>query len=230
MAGISSYSTLATALQDYLARSNVGVASGNIDYFIQETEQEMNARLRVRRMLTSVTPTVSAAGVVTLPSDFGGWKRFQVRQSGVEWDLALKSAEETTQVSDLYTSSGTPRALITNGATSQIWPFTVSLFTYAGLYYARIPALTASATTNWVVTNFPTAYLSGCLAAAYRYMQDLPDAMSHAASWDARFGKVIEQIKAEDSRDLDARSVTVLTPDTTMFGGSKLHNIQSDGQ
>jgi hypothetical protein len=63
MARITTYATLATAVQTYMGnRTDVGVASGNLDYLCSEAEEEMNARLRVRRMLTTVTPTVSSAG------------------------------------------------------------------------------------------------------------------------------------------------------------------------
>lgn len=225
MTQVTNYTSLATGIQSYLQRDDVGVGSGNLDYLIQEVEQELNARLRVRRMLTVVTPTVSAAGVVTLPSDFGGWKRFQVRDGAREWDLDLKSAEQTTDVFSLYTSTGIPEALITNGANSQIWPFTASVYTFAALYYSRVPQLTSGAATNWVITNFPMVYLYGCLAAAQGMVKD--DARFPV--WAARFARGVEAIEDEDSKDLDARSNTILSPDTSLFTGRGVYNVLADG-
>lgn len=226
----TTYATLATAVQDYLSRTDVGVASGNLDYLITEAEQEMNARLRVRRMLTTVTPTVSAAGVVTLPSDYGGWKRFQARDGTSEWDLDLVAAEQLTSLSPLYGgSNGTPEAIVTLGSTSQVWPFTNGSYTYAALYYARIPNLTSSATTNWVITNFPMAYVFGCLTAARGFVKDQnPQSASRFDMWAKRFDRVIEQIQDEDKFDLDARSSATLVANTSLFGGSSQSNIKTD--
>lgn len=225
MAQVTSYSTLATAVLAYMSRSDVGVASGNLDYLIQECEAELNARLRVRRMLTALTPTVSAAGVVTLPSDFGGWKRFQIRDGTREWDLDLLSAEETTDVWSLYGTSGIPKALVT-GATAQIVPFTNGTYSFAALYYARIAALTSTNTSNWVMANFPMAYLYGCLAAARGFAKnDSPKGGSRLDVWNDKFQQAIRQIKAEDARDFDARTHKTLSPDTSLFNGGGVFNV-----
>src|SRR4051812_12156435 len=111
MARVTDYASLATAVQAYLGgRTDVGVVSGNLDYLISEAEEEMNTQLRTRRGLTAITPTVSSAGVVTLPTDFGGWKRFQCRDGTREWDLDLVAAEVTTDYASLYNSPGIPEA------------------------------------------------------------------------------------------------------------------------
>jgi hypothetical protein len=144
MARITDYTSLGTALQAYTGSTVFSTSGGNFDYMLSEAEEEMNSRLRVRRMLTSVTPTVGSTGIVTLPSDFAGWKRFQVRDGVTEWDLNLIAADQTTDVTQVYSQpNGTPRALITNGATSQILPYINGSYTFVGLYYAKIPQLTS---------------------------------------------------------------------------------------
>ena len=228
MAQITNYATLATAVQAYLGNNSVGVASGNLDYLLQEVEHELNGKLRVRRMLTSVTPTVSAAGVVTLPTDFGGWKRFVVRDGSVEWDLDLLSAEESTEITTAYATAGRPKALLTVGSTSQIWPFQTG-YTYTALYYARIPALTSGAA-NWVITAFPMVYLYGCLAAASGFIKDItPAGQARFDIWQQRFRDALRMIQAEDAKDVDARSRPSLSPDTSLFSGGGAYNVLTDG-
>lgn len=229
MPSINSYGTLATAVQAYLSRNDVGVASGNLDYLIYEAEAELNSRLRVRRMLTAVTPTVSSTGVVTMPSFFGGWKRFQARDGTNEWDLDLLAPELTTEVSSLYASStGRPRALI-QGDSARIWPFTNGAYTYAALYYARIESLTVANPSNWLVLAFPMAYLYGCLAAARGFSKnDTPRGASRFDLWQKRFEDAIRQIQREDRLDHDARNSAVLNPDTSLFSGRSAYNVISD--
>lgn len=230
MARVSSYSTLATAVQTYLGRSDVGVSAGNLDYLCAEAEEEMNARVRVRFMLTAITPTVSSAGVITLPTGFVGWKRFQCRDGTREWDLDLKSAEQMTEISPLYGgSNGEPKAVITIGTTSQIWPYTDAVYTFRALHYLKIPELSSGAATNWVITNYPNAYLYGCLAAARAFVNDDQPAMaSRFDLWEKRFSRAIDRINIADAIDLDARSHATLSADTSLFSGRGHGNITVD--
>lgn len=225
MARVTNYSTLATAVQAYLAQTDVGVSAGNLDYLCAEVEQELNARLRVRHQLTAITPTVSSAGVVTLPTGFLGWARFQVRDGTVEWDLDLKAAESTTEVSSLYQDTGVPRALITNGATSQIWPYTDGVYTFRGLHFLKVPELSSGAATNWVITNYPMAYVYGCLAAARGFVMD--DETGRFAMWAKRFDRVVAQIQRESAKDTDARKNATLGMDTSLFGSRMRSNIEA---
>lgn len=230
MARITSYATLATGVQDYLGRTDLGVASGNLDYLCAEAEEEMNSRLRVRRMLTALTPTVSSAGVVTLPSDFGGWVRFTVNDGSSKWDLDLKAPEQIIETMPFVTETGVPKKLFQNGSTHKILPYTDGLYTFTALYYARIPQLTAAAGTNWVITNFPMAYLFGCLVAAAGIAKDdSPAFQARLDKWEKRFSRAIERIIAEDAKDYDARKYATVAPDTSLFSGATVSNIESDG-
>jgi hypothetical protein len=227
VARITTYATLATAVQAYLGRTDLGVASGNLDYLCSEAEEEMNARLRVRFMLTAITPTVSSAGVITLPTGFLGWKRFQCRDGSREWDLDLKSAEQKVDISDAYGEEGTPEAVITVGTTSQIWRYTDGVYTFAALHYLKIPELTSSATSNWVLANYPNAYLYGCLAAARAFVHD-DTATGRFDLWAQRFSAAINRINAADAIDLDARTHATLNADTSLFHGRSGRNIATD--
>jgi hypothetical protein len=231
MARITTYATLATAVQAAMGnRTDIGVASGNLDQLCSEAEEEMNARLRVRRMLTTATPTVSSAGVVTLPSDWLGYKRFVARDGSSEWDLDLREAQAKPTISSAYLTAGKPQALIT-GSTTVIWPYTDLAYTYTSVYYAMIPQLTSSATSNWVLANFPNAYLYGCLAAARGLVHDdEPTWQSRLDRWEKRFSAAINRIQAHDAHDLDARTHVEMSPDTALFSGSRFSsNITGDG-
>lgn len=227
MARITNYSTLQTALGVYL--KSTFIPTNYFDYLLAEAEEEMNARLRVRRMMTSVTPTVSSSGAVTLPSDFRGWKRFQARDGTIEWDLDLVAAELTTDISALYNTVGRPQALVTIGSTSQIWPYQDATYTFAGLYFAMIPQLTSGAATNWVITNYPNAYLYGCLAAARGLASDdTPAGGSRFDLWAKLFQHAVDRIEADDKKETDARTNATLSPDTPLFSGGGVYNVLTD--
>jgi len=219
---LTSYAELVAALDIYLGRSD---SSTIADYLIAEAEAEMNARLRVRRMLTSLVPTVSGTGSVTIPADFGGWKRFSAVNGGVARDLALLTAESQRDIQRTTSMPGTPKAVITLGAASQVWPYGDSNWTYEALYFARIPNLNAVDDTNWVILVHPVAYLYGCLAAARGYASD-----EKVDLWEKRFDRAVERIEEEDSLETNASDHAILAPNTSLFGGGGAYNVLTDGR
>ena len=218
----ASYTELVTAIQDYTKKSSF--TSTLVDYLITEAEAEMNARLRTRRQLTALTPTVSSAGVVTIPNDFGGWKRFTTRDASQAWDLRLLSAEQEYDILSAYTAASRPSALIQKGTTAQVWPYTDGLYTFAALYYARVPNLTSTATTNWVILNHPMAYLYGCLAAAKGFIMD----DERIAMWSSMFTRALDRIEREDALDTSASDDSTLSVNTALFRTGSGYNVLSD--
>lgn len=219
----STYTELVTAIADYTKRTDL--TSTYADYFITEAEAEMNARLRTRRQLTALTPTVSSAGAVTIPSDWAGWKRFTCRDSSTAWDLDILDVEQQYDLDDAYTASGTPRAIVHQGSTFQVWPYTDGAYTFRAIYYAVVPNLTSGAPTNWLLTRHPTAYLYGCLAATKAYVRDDP----RIATWQSMFTRAVDRIMEEDAQEKDSRTSVALVPNTVMFSGRGRPNIEADG-
>ena len=64
------------------------------------------------------------------------------------------------------------------------------------LYYETIDPLNAQTAFNWVLTNYPDAYLYGSLIHSAPYLQD--DA--RMASWAALYEKAIGDINSESER------------------------------
>jgi hypothetical protein len=217
----STYNELVTAVADYTKRTDL--TSTYVDYFITEAEAEMNARLRTRRQLTALTPTVSTAGVVTIPTDWAGWKRFTARDSTNAWDLDILDAEQQWDLDAAYGTAGIPKAIIAGDGNYQIWPYVDGTYTYRAFYYKAIPNLTSSASTNWLLTKHPTCYLYGVLAAARAYIMDDP----RAPLWQTMFQRAMDRVGEEDALERDSRNSQALTPNTNLFGGAWRSDITS---
>jgi hypothetical protein len=65
---------------------------------------------------------------------------------------------------------------------------------YALTYWAGVPALSDSATTNWLLTREPGVYLYGALIEASPYLAD----DSRVMVWAAQFKTIMEGMAAED--------------------------------
>lgn len=203
---LDSYSNLTSAIAEWYVRSNDTAFIARIPDFITLFEAEANRRLRTRQMVSSTNLTISS-GDATLPTDFIAFQR-------VEWMGSTRRILEYLGPDDLEASypdagSGTPAAFTIVGSTLSLRPVDSST-TVTMKYYARITALSASAT-NWLFTSHPDAYLYGSLVEAAAYDKN-PDA---AMLWKARRDEVLDAVAAYDRKwrgPASIRSYGVPTP------------------
>lgn len=181
---ISTYSELQTAVASWLHRTDLAAI---IPDFITLAEERMNRALRVRDMEAALASTAIAAGAVAVPSGTVGVKalwvpgsyptqlRYMPYESLVERGTEGVPAYYSRQGSNFY-FDGTGNV--------------------QGVLYTRIPALSNAATTNWLLTAHPSAYLFGTLAEANAYVKS-----EEAMVWDARFLKALDEIAGASVRD-----------------------------
>lgn len=192
---ITTFSELKTSIASWLARSDL---TTTIPDFITLFEATANRRLRTRQMLTSTTLTPSS-GAATLPTDYVGWKT--VIPSGfspLEYkDPEWLRAAYTTSATDtplFFTIEGT--SLVTRPATDQNIAFS---------YYQKVPVLSDSNTTNWLLTAHPDLYLFGSLVEANAFTIDA----NAAALWKARRDELFDEIEVLDQKFRGPAAVTV---------------------
>ncbi|UXS04527.1 phage adaptor protein [Agrobacterium tumefaciens] len=145
---------LISAVKDYSLRSDAPV-----DLFIKLFETDLKTLVTHYLSETVVDLTISS-GKVTLPADFLKARDVKVdgcatRQLGIRDTLVYADEVGYRQVGKQYVFVG--RADIKK---AQI------------VYTAKVPALTETNPTNWLLTNFPNVYLHGVLAKLYRWAKD----------------------------------------------------------
>jgi len=72
----------------------------------------------------------------------------------------------------------------------QYYPSPDASYTATLTYYARIPALSVSATTNWLLTAHPDAYLYGALLQAAPYLRDNDALQVYGAGYTAALSSI----------------------------------------
>lgn len=187
---LDTYANLKLEIAAWTGRQGTDVTTGGIDTYIDMAEAWFNRNLRVRQMVTvNAGLTVSAGGVVTHPTDWLEWKQIDVMSTPI-WTLSAQS-EAASLIRDNSNGVGPPSVYVVRGSTTQVWPAPDATYTYRGVYYASIPALTGSNTTNWLLTAYPEAYLFGALAlGAGRVMDD-----NRAVMWRASLAEVVSEIE-----------------------------------
>ena len=199
--GFASYSELKAEVAAWLSRDDVSVTVGGVDSYIDLAEAWMNRNLRARQMVTSVGTLMVSGGVITHPTAWLNWKAVTLNESPA---ISLQIVDEIGAiVYDPYGSSGgRPRKLIVRGDSSVMWPLPDgSGSSCAAVYYRKVPALNVTdngslVSTNWVLSDYPDAYLYGSLLQAQaRLVGD-----ERIPLWQQGFDRAIAEIERDTER------------------------------
>lgn len=159
---MNDYSDLLSAVADWTHRTDL---AAKVPSFLALVETSFNRRLRCREMETALASTALTSGQFTLPADFLSFKYLQSDTSPPQ-TLLLSTGE---YLADLQSDNGIPAYYAINGTSCSCWPTGGSV---KGIYYAKIPALTSTNTTNWLMTKYPDLYLFAVLEQAAIYTRD----------------------------------------------------------
>jgi len=165
MTTLATYSDLVTAItSDWPARSDIAASA---DQFIVLAEAIANSKLRMRQMETTATLT-PVSNLCTLPTDYIEYKR------AVEVASIRRRLEYITEdaADALYPDRASGLACNFTILGSQLMAFPLSTNDIELTYYQKIPGLTSTNTTNWLLTAHPNFYLHACLLYVGEYIGD----------------------------------------------------------
>lgn len=150
--------------------------AGRVPDFIVMAEADFNDELRVAQMEVSVTVTLTN-GAGPLPVDYLAWRRVLSQDSPVR---KLEFADPSWAEDHYMAQTGAPAWHFTiSGSTITTYPMSPANLTL--LYYQKIPALSSSNLTNWLLTRKPQAYLYGALVHAAPFLDDDDRLQTYAA-------------------------------------------------
>jgi hypothetical protein len=165
---IDTYATLQSSIASWLNREDL---TAQIPDFIALAEARFNRELRVNAMLRRDT-TTATQDYVALPADWLQHVSITVTSPTNTYSaLEYISAE---QYNDLRNDglTGTPRYYTIIDSNILLLPWPNSNVSLEMVYYAKIPALSDSNTTNWLLDRSPDLYLHGSLIQAEAYLQN----------------------------------------------------------
>jgi len=202
---ITTYAELQTAIGDWLNRADL---DQKIPDFIRLAESTLNDVLRSADMVTQSTAVTITSGRATLPADALEIVYAQVASSDDE-PLEQVTPQQLTMLRRTRTrDAANPRFFAIIGRDIVVTPTPTSGSLDLD-YYQRIPALTDSNTTNWLLDDAPHMYLYTSLLHATPFLMD-----------DARYAvfnsTVSQQVMAA------VKSNTTLSLDDMKAGGFSL--------
>lgn len=194
---LDTYANLQTAIGTFLNRTDLSTVAAD---FITLAEAQMHRRFvgKVRsgepipRRLIGRSDASIADGdeYLAVPSDFAGPIDFTIDSDPI---TALDYLDSTNlqQWKQSDALNGKPPAYYTIvGGQLQLYPEADQAYTGELTYIARVPALSSTNTTNWVLTSYPDAYLYGALVQSAPYLRDDP----RIEVWGTLFTAAIDDI------------------------------------
>lgn len=201
---ISNRSDLLAAIDDYTDRS---YSESRKDIWIGNAEAKFNRHLvSTFRRKTTTTLTTDSAGEAALPSGFVGLSSIVRDLLGsaplkqVSWDALVAMNPNEDQ--------GDPTHYAIIGTALKVAPIYEDSFN--AVFESKLTALSASNTTNWLLTLAPDAYLTMCLAEEALFTRDF----AAAGGLEAKAISMVDEIVAMDQ--VAAYGNVEMQPDTVM--------------
>jgi hypothetical protein len=195
---IGNYLELKTAIENWLDHT---LFTARVPEFIALFEATANRRLRVREQEASATLTPSS-GSVALPADYLAWRR-------VTWTGSRRVELQYVHPSYLqaaYPSSPVdlPRVFTIEGSTLKVRPVDDAALEFN--YFQKIPALSDSAPTNWLLTAHSDLYLFGSLVEAEVFgVND-----ERVPLWKTRRDEIFDEIERLSNKTRGAGAMRVM--------------------
>jgi hypothetical protein len=190
---ISTYSELQTAVANWLDRDDL---SARIPEFISLAEARFNRLLRLRSMESKQTAsTVGAQRNYNLPASYIQMRNFQLNT-----DPITTLSYVTPEIYDRLwggSTGGTPKFYTIVADEISLGPIPGSVITMEMLFYKRFDNLSASTTTNWLLTYAPDIYLYASMLEAEPFIMN----DERVPLWATALERAITDMQEQDNKD-----------------------------
>lgn len=202
------YSELQSEIGDWLNRSDLTAV---IPTFISLAEVGLERVLRVRQMMARANATIDTQ-YSALPSDFLEAKTFKLTSTSPLQPVSFATIDEMDDFDSKTTASGRPLYFTIVGNQIRVHPLPDGNYTGELTYYAKLPRLSGSITTSWLLTSSPDAYLYGALLQAAPYLKD----DERLNVWSTLYASAVQGMQTSDDRS--ATTGGALKARATPFG------------
>lgn len=165
---LTTYTELKTAIADFLNRDDLTAA---IPTFISLAESQINRDVRHWKMENRATATIDSQ-YLTRPSDWVETIRFHITSDGTRTLDLLSAQAMSDKRQGAEDVTGIPRYYRHSENQFELFPSPSGPYESELLYYQKVPALSDSNTSNWLLTDHPDVYLYGALTHSAPYLAE----------------------------------------------------------
>lgn len=206
---LDTYSGLKATVADFLNRTDLTAA---IPGFITLAEAQINRRMMkdgpVRQMMARADATIDDE-YVAVPTDFLGTRAIYMTDADPAYLLQYLDPEKMIDIkSRTVTPSGPPKNFSVVGSEFQFYPWAGGSYAGELTYWQKIPALSDTATSNWLLTDHPDIYLYAALLQSAPYLKD----DERLAVWGRLFVEAINDLVVADRLARSAPHIAIPIP------------------
>ena len=191
---IVDYTSLQAAVADWLNRTDL---VDQIPAFITLSTAQFNRELRLRDMMVRANATSNAENVL-LPDDWLEHYSLQLAEGTPGGPLLYVSERESNDIKALNPGGGSVEGYTIIGNMIELVPAPGDNVDLRMVYYARIPDLSATVPTNWLLQKSPDLYLYSTLMQSAPYLKE----DTRAVAWSQLRQALIEGMRLESERSL----------------------------
>lgn len=188
---ISNYAELKSAVADWLNRADLTSAIPN---FVALAEAKFNRDLRTRQQVKRAYATLTGQ-YIQLPTDWAEGINLQLNVNPVRV-LDFVTTDQADRIKARRYGDTDADAYTIVGSQLEVIPVVGDNTEIEMAYYAKVPALSDSNTTNWLLTEWPDLYLYGTLVHAAPYLRE----DDRIATWKGLADQLTEEIRLSDER------------------------------
>jgi hypothetical protein len=187
---LDTFTGLKLEIGDWLNRADLVAV---IPTFITLAEAGLNRTVRVRQMIKRATATISQ-DFTSLPSDMLDAKNVQTNgQNGRSLEfVTLDRADKIRR----QTPIGEPIYYTIVGGTLELVPVPSGATEVEITYYSKIPALSNTVASNWLLASSPDLYLYASLLQSAPYLRDDP----RISIWGGIYSQLLADLKLANER------------------------------
>lgn len=179
------YQELQDAVESWLNREDL---TATIPTFIALAEAALSRRVRTRDMLVTTDVNV-AAEFANLPADYAEWRALSYETADGPVALQYVTPERADVL--MPSAAAAPRYFTVDGGFLRFVPVPDTVYFGTLRYYAKIPALSPSNTTNWLLDSHPDVYLYAALAESAPFLRDDDRVVLWAGELDKRVNDLV---------------------------------------
>lgn len=189
---ITTYAELQSAISDWLNRDDLASV---VPTFISLAEARINRELRHFNMVKRSTAAADTR-YSTPPGDWLETVRFHITDNPPS-DLELISQNDMAQIREQSgNTQGRPRFYAVTAGEFEFLPTPDQSYTSELVYYADIPTLSDSNTSNWLLSKYPDIYLYGALVQSAPYL----DEDQRTTTWAALYQSAVDAANMESEK------------------------------
>lgn len=186
---LNTYVGMQDAIARWLRRTDLAAA---IPDFISLAEARFNRELRLRAMETIISGTINSE-TLYVPDDMLELERLVLYPTGREVELEYMPPKNMQKYRGI---SALPFAFTTINQQIYVAPAPDSSYNYTLFYIARVPSLSSTRTTNFLLSVAPDIYLYASLLEAAPYLKD--DA--RVELWARAYQNSVQKLQAQDDQ------------------------------